>query len=147
MPAAAPNPEATPPESSGESSGESLAAASEPARAQAATRGSAKRGRARAAESSEPTESTKPNKSNEPTEPTEPGNGAEDLSFRQAQAALELCLAKLQASDLDVEAMGELHRRAESYVQRCEQLLEQAEQDVMQWDPVHPDAPPATLAP
>ena len=122
MPTAAPDPEASPAE------------ASSSART-TASRASGKRGRA------------KPAESNKPDEPDEPGSGAEDLTFRQAQAALELCLAQLQASDLDVEAMGELHRRAEAYAQRCEQLLEQAEQDVMQWDPVHPDAPPGPLAP
>jgi len=130
MPTAAPDPEASP----AEASGASAEAASNSART-TASRASGKRGRA------------KPAESNKANETNDPGSGAEDLSFRQAQAALELCLAQLQASDLDVEAMGELHRRAEAYAQRCEQLLEQAEQDVMQWDPVHPDAPPGPLAP
>lgn len=69
------------------------------------------------------------------------------LSFRQAQAALELCLARLQDSDLDVEAMADLYRQALAYSQRCETVLEQVEQDVMQWDPERPDAPPEPFAP
>lgn len=80
-------------------------------------------------------------------EPSDPTGAAADLTFRQAQAALELCLAQLQGSDLDVEVMGELHRRAEAYAQRCEDLLVQAEQEVMQWDPLHPDAPAGPLTP
>lgn len=62
------------------------------------------------------------------------GSVAESLSFREAQAALELSLAQLQSSDLDVEAMADLYQRAESYVERCEQLLNAVEQDVRQWD-------------
>jgi len=80
-------------------------------------------------------------------EPSDPTGAAADLTFRQAQAALELCLVQLQGSDLDVEVMGELHRRAEAYAQRCEELLVQAEQEVMQWDPLHPDAPAGPLTP
>jgi exodeoxyribonuclease VII small subunit len=67
---------------------------------------------------------------------------SEDLSFRQAQTALELSLAHLQASDLDVEAMADLYRRAQGYADRCEALLQQVEQEVMQWDPSQPDQPP-----
>lgn len=69
------------------------------------------------------------------------------LSFRQAQAALELCLARLQDSDLDVEAMADLYRQALAYSQRCETVLQQVEQDVMQWDPERPDAAPEPFAP
>jgi exodeoxyribonuclease VII small subunit len=72
---------------------------------------------------------------------------ADDLSFREAQAALELCLAELQSSDLDVEAMADLHRRAQGYADRCEAILRQVEQEVMQWDPDQPDAPPVPFQP
>lgn len=72
---------------------------------------------------------------------------AAGLSFRQAQAALELCLARLQESDLDVEMMAELYRRALAYSRRCEAVLQQVEQDVMQWDPDRPDADPVPFAP
>jgi exodeoxyribonuclease VII small subunit len=74
--------------------------------------------------------------------------GPEDLSFRQAQAALELALAQLQSSDLDVETMAGLYRRAEGYADRCEALLQQVEQEVLQWDPADPSgAPPHPLEP
>ena len=69
------------------------------------------------------------------------------LSYQEAQAALELCLAQLQSSDLDIEAMSGLYERAQSYANRCEQLLNQVEQDVMQWDPEQPDAPPQPYQP
>ncbi|MEB3199233.1 MAG: exodeoxyribonuclease VII small subunit [Synechococcaceae cyanobacterium] len=67
--------------------------------------------------------------------------GLDDLSFREAQLALELVLSQLQASDLDVEAMVSLHRRGQAYADRCQQLLLQVEQEVQQWDPDQPDAP------
>lgn len=67
---------------------------------------------------------------------------ANDLSFSEAQAALELSLAQLQASDLDVETMADLYRRAESYLQRCEHLLAVVEQKVVRWDPESADKPP-----
>ncbi len=67
--------------------------------------------------------------------------GIHDLNFREAQTALELCLAQLQASDLDVEAMATLHRRAQAYAQHCVQLLEKVEQEVLIWDPEHPEKP------
>ncbi|MEB3322012.1 MAG: exodeoxyribonuclease VII small subunit [Synechococcaceae cyanobacterium] len=70
-----------------------------------------------------------------------------DLSFREAQAALELCLAQLQSSDLDVEAMAALHRRAQAYADRCEAILRSVEQEVMRWDPEHPDLPPGPYEP
>ena len=60
----------------------------------------------------------------------------------QAQAAFELCLAELQAGDLDVEAMAGLYRRALAYSARCEELLQQVEQEVMQWDAERPDDAP-----
>jgi exodeoxyribonuclease VII small subunit len=72
---------------------------------------------------------------------TEDGLAA-TLSFRQAQAAFELCLAELQAGDLDVEAMAGLYRRALAYSARCEELLQQVEQEVMQWNAERPDDPP-----
>lgn len=71
----------------------------------------------------------------------------EDLSYNEAQTALELALAQLQASDLPVESMGELYLRARSYAQRCEQLLTQVEQSIALWDPETPDATPKPLEP
>ncbi|MEB3332536.1 MAG: exodeoxyribonuclease VII small subunit [Synechococcaceae cyanobacterium] len=70
-----------------------------------------------------------------------------DLSFRQAQAALELILSQLQSDDLDIEVMVDLHRRAEAYADHCEQLLRQVEQEVMLWNPEQPDTDPAPYTP
>ena len=68
-------------------------------------------------------------------------DGVDDLNFREAQTALELCLAQLQASDLEVEAMATLHRRAQAYVNHCVHLLEKVEQEVQIWDPERPEQP------
>lgn len=81
-----------------------------------------------------------------PTEP-DPGTVAADLSYSEARTALDLSLAELQASDLDVEAMSGLYRRAEAYAARCEELLSQVEQDVALWSSDNPDAPPTLYAP
>ncbi len=72
---------------------------------------------------------------------------AQDLSFREAQTALELCLAQLQDQDLDVESMADLYRRALAYAERCEAVLAQVEQQVMQWDPGQPELAPTPYVP
>ena len=58
---------------------------------------------------------------------------AADLNYNEARTALELSLAELQASDLDIESMTGLYKRAESYARRCEQVLQQVEQEVLLW--------------
>jgi exodeoxyribonuclease VII small subunit len=82
-----------------------------------------------------------------PALPEESGDGIDDLNFRQARAALDLTLSELQSSDLDVEAMANLYRRALRYVDRCEAVLEQVEQEVMQWNPQEPANEPEPFAP
>ncbi|MEB3184995.1 MAG: exodeoxyribonuclease VII small subunit [Cyanobacteriota bacterium] len=72
---------------------------------------------------------------------------ADDLSYSEARTALELSLAELQATDLDVEAMVGLYRRAEAYAQRCEQLLNQVEQEVRLWSSDDPDSTPTPYSP
>lgn len=72
---------------------------------------------------------------------------ADELSFLEAQTALELCLAQLQDQDLDVETMADLYRRAQTYADRCESVLRQVEQEVMQWDPGQPTSTPTPYAP
>jgi exodeoxyribonuclease VII small subunit len=67
---------------------------------------------------------------------------ASGLSFRDAQTALELTLAELQAADLDIEEMTSLYKRARSYAERCELVLQRVEQEVQQWDPEQPENPP-----
>ena len=57
-----------------------------------------------------------------------------DLSFQQARTALDLLLAELQASDLQVEEMLSLYRRAQAYANHCEAVLQRIDQDVIEWD-------------
>ena len=79
--------------------------------------------------------------------PPSAANGPEELSFRESQMALELCLAQLQDQELDVEAMADLYRRALAYADRCEAVLQQVEQQVMQWDQSQPELAPTPYAP
>jgi len=74
-------------------------------------------------------------------------DGVDDLSFRQARTALDLTLAALQGGDLEVEAMADLYRRAQQYAERCEAVLDQVEQEVMQWDPQDPEQDPHPFTP
>ncbi len=74
--------------------------------------------------------------------------GAADLSFNEARAALELVLAQLQASDLDVEAMAGLYQRGRLYAQRCETILAEVEQEVLVWDDLaNPEVAPVRYDP
>jgi exodeoxyribonuclease VII small subunit len=83
------------------------------------------------------------NRRQDPPPAEEPGATATDLSYNQARAALELVLAELQASDLDVEAMAGLYQRGRTYAHRCEAILDQVEQEVLIWDDLaSPDASP-----
>lgn len=82
-----------------------------------------------------------------PQDSSEPRTVAKDLSFRESQTALELCLAQLQDEELDVESMADLYRRALAYAERCESVLQQVEQQVMQWDPSQPDLAPTPYTP
>lgn len=72
---------------------------------------------------------------------------AADLNYNEARTALELSLAELQASDLDIEAMTGLYKRAEAYASRCEQVLHQIEQEVLLWKGDAADAPIAPYQP
>ena len=58
----------------------------------------------------------------------------EQLSYQEANTALELTLAKLQSAELEVEEMAGLYRRAESYAARCQVVLEQVAQEVVEWE-------------
>ena len=57
----------------------------------------------------------------------------QQLSYRDAQTALELTLAELQSSELEVEEMAGLYRRADAYANRCELVLESVQQEVIEW--------------
>ncbi|QPN61317.1 exodeoxyribonuclease VII small subunit [Synechococcus sp. CBW1002] len=74
-------------------------------------------------------------------------SGAEDLSFLQSRTALELVLAELQTSDLDVEHMAALYRRGLSYIDRCEAILEDVEQEVLQWSQQDEQSEPRPFEP
>jgi exodeoxyribonuclease VII small subunit len=71
----------------------------------------------------------------------------DQLSYREAQAALERSLVELQSEDLDVERMTELYQQACAYADRCDTLLQSVEAEVMLWDPDQPEAPPQPLNP
>ena len=58
-------------------------------------------------------------------------NVGADLSYNEAHTALQLALSALQATDLDVEAMTGLYRQARAYLDRCEAVLANVEQEVM----------------
>lgn len=58
----------------------------------------------------------------------------QSLSFNEARTALELAMAQLQSSELEVEQMADLYRRAEAYADRCEAVLESVEQNVIEWE-------------
>jgi exodeoxyribonuclease VII small subunit len=82
----------------------------------------------------------------------DPGRQAErtaaQLTYNEARAALELILAELQASDLQVEEMAALYRRAQAYAERCEQILEHVEQEILLWDlSADADHPPTAYHP
>ena len=76
------------------------------------------------------------------SKPDDATNLAADLNYNEAQAALELTLAQLQAEDLPVESMGELYLRGQAYAARCEQLLQQVEQHILLWDSQEPEGAP-----
>ena len=47
-------------------------------------------------------------------------------------------MAQLQADSLEVEEMAGLYQRAEAYANRCEAVLRQVEQEVIEWNTDHP---------
>ena len=60
---------------------------------------------------------------------------AEALNYEEALQALDLLLAKLQDESLPLSELQSSHQRAEIYLSRCEQLLSETEQNVLQLDP------------
>lgn len=59
---------------------------------------------------------------------------AADLTYNEAQTALQLTLSALQSNDLDVEEMTGLYRRARAYIERCETVLTSVEEELLLWD-------------
>ncbi|MFM1800598.1 MAG: hypothetical protein RLZZ117_2876 [Cyanobacteriota bacterium] len=78
---------------------------------------------------------------------TSKGPSPEEMTYREAQAALEQSLVELQAEDLDVERMTEVYQRACAFADRCDTLLQAVEAQVLQWDPDQPDRPPQPQSP
>ena len=60
---------------------------------------------------------------------------AEALNYEEALQALDLLLARLQDEALPLSELQNSHQRAEIYLSRCEQLLSETEQTVLQLDP------------
>ena len=60
---------------------------------------------------------------------------AEALSYEEALQALDLLLAKLQDESMPLSELQNSHQRAKIYLSRCEQLLSETEQNVLQLDP------------
>ena len=60
---------------------------------------------------------------------------AEGLNYEEALQALDLLLARLQDESLPLSELQSSHQRAEIYLSRCEQLLSETEQNVLQLDP------------
>lgn len=58
----------------------------------------------------------------------------QQLSYRDAQTALDLALAQLQSRELEVEEMAGLYRRAEAYADRCQAVLDSVQQEVSEWN-------------
>jgi len=56
-----------------------------------------------------------------------------ELTYNQSRTALEVALSQLQGEDLEVEAMADLYRRALAYAKRCEQVLQQVEQEIIEY--------------
>ena len=83
---------------------------------------------------------SKPKRKSRASSPASNGNldpqwlqEVQQLSYRDAQTALELSLAELQSSELEVEEMAGLYRRADAYANRCELVLESVQQEVIEW--------------
>jgi exodeoxyribonuclease VII small subunit len=110
------------------------------------SKGQAKPGQSRSAQSRAKTDSRPDPPISDPEIEIEQSIAA-DLNYSEARTALDLSLAQLQASDLDVESMAGLFRRAQSYAARCEALLLQVEQQVALWDSDNPEQAPQPYRP
>ena len=83
---------------------------------------------------SKPTKSRSSRKSSSATPAEAWREELQQLSYQDARTALELAMAQLQSSELELEQMAGLYQRAEAYADRCEQVLGQVEQDVIEWE-------------
>ena len=80
-----------------------------------------------------------------PPKPTK--ERTDQLSYAEAEQALEATLKKLQAEDLPLEQLPGLYAEALALEQRCRMVLDQVIQDVQLLDPASlslaPLAPPS----
>ena len=60
---------------------------------------------------------------------------AEGLNYEEALQALVLLLTRLQDESLPLSELQSSYQRAEIYLNRCEQLLSETEQNFLQLDP------------
>ena len=60
---------------------------------------------------------------------------AASFSYEESLQALDLLLTKLQDDSIPLAELQGNHQRAEVYLKRCEELLEQVEQSVAQLNP------------
>ena len=79
---------------------------------------------------------SKPKRSRSATRAAEPDwlQEVQQLSFQEARTALELAMATLQSTELEVEEMAGLYQRAEAYANHCQAVLERVEQEVIEWE-------------
>ena len=57
------------------------------------------------------------------------------LTYAEAQGALERSLVQLQSEDLEIERLPELYAEAMGYEKRCLEVLQQVSQEIQQLDP------------
>ena len=60
---------------------------------------------------------------------------AQALTYEEAFQALDLLLVKLQDDSLPLSDLQSSHQRAEIYLQRCQALLSDVEQSVLELNP------------
>jgi exodeoxyribonuclease VII small subunit len=79
---------------------------------------------------------SKPKRSRSAARAAEPDwlQEVQQLSFQEARTALELAMATLQSTELEVEEMAGLYQRAEAYANHCQAVLERVEQEVIEWE-------------
>jgi exodeoxyribonuclease VII small subunit len=79
--------------------------------------------------------------------PKRPKERADQLSYAEAEQALEATLKKLQDDDLPLEQLPDLYAEALALEERCRMVLDQVIQDVQLLDPaslsLSPLAPPS----
>jgi exodeoxyribonuclease VII small subunit len=97
-------------------------------------RGTSRAGDADTPAATTPEEQNRDRADDQDTTPVDEPLIPSDLTYQQARTALDLLIAELQASDLQVEEMLSVYRRAQAYADHCEAVLQRVDQDVIEWD-------------